>query len=64
MSYTMCVAVYICDELFKVYEHVANIEHKGSFVRIYLSDGDVKTFSADEDFTLKLRFNELDDYPF
>lgn len=52
MSYTICVAVYICDVLFKVYEHVENIEHKGSFVRIYLSDGDVKTFSADEDFTL------------
>lgn len=64
MSYTMFVSVFICDDLFMTYEHVLKIEHKCSFVRIYLSNGDVKTYSADDDLTLKICFNELDDYPF
>lgn len=63
MSFLMSVAVFINDELFEVYECVTNIEHKGCFVRLFLSNGDVRCFSSDDGCTMKIRFNEYD-YPF
>lgn len=64
MSFSMCVSVYVCGDLVGTYKHVLNIDHNCCYVRVFLSDGAVKCFFADDDCSLKVSFEEDDDYPF
>lgn len=63
MIFSMSVTVFHLGEFYRLYDFVTNVEHNGSFVRIFLSSGEVKCFCADGEFSFKVFFTEIE-YPF
>ncbi len=64
MNYVMSVRLYDNCDLIGSFNDVLNVDRKNGYVRLFLADGDVKTYVLDDTLDIVINFVEFDEYPF